>query len=139
MLVQGPVSDLSSRKGAGVDYSLHFLKSGIIEVPPRDHKSDAYRFTDPLFYPDAASCFTATQSGKAFFFLLQTWHQTGINGQDEMATFHGLVLGPTGLKSGQFQRLGMLKGTLKTSSSYLKDTKDPKLLQPEFYMHATRN
>jgi hypothetical protein len=101
MLLQGPVSDLSSRKGAGVSYSLQFHKNSEMKVPTRDQKIDPYGFTDhPSFYPDAASCFITTQSGKAFLFLLQTWHQRGIlNGQDEMVSFHGLVLGPTGLKT----------------------------------------
>lgn len=137
MLVQGPMSDLSPRKDAGMSYSLQFHKSREMEVPTRGQKRDPYGFIDyPSFYADAASCFATTQSGKTFLFLLQTWHQTSPNGQDKMVSFHGLVLGPTGLKAGQFQRLVMLKGAFKALNSYLEDAKDPKLLQPEFYLHA---
>jgi hypothetical protein len=122
--VQGPVSALVFDK---------------LTEEQLQHRPDSFLWTvkagPNIFWDDSASE-EAAENKQCFFLIIQSHYTLG-----DMAPDHcGLILEPTGLKRGQFQRISVVLHAymwgVTDIDAFLHKDRNPELLEDTFYQEA---
>ncbi|KAK0124806.1 hypothetical protein ONS96_008687 [Cadophora gregata f. sp. sojae] len=110
------------------------LDTSLSEMPKRsaDEESSTFTASASDIFLDESNSERVARLNRIYFLLLIAEFNF-----DEPAEVHGLLLCPTGLKKGQFERIGvLLYGQAGNFDFSLKNAKDPAKLDEKLYLDA---